>query len=211
MSIPDYFQQFNNFNTPNAHPHQADFIAEGLTTIDAATGHLIWNAAGRAVINEIISTRFSLAVGLYNFMLNIETLLPDPDVARQVVARGYYAMFSAGRALSLTLCGRDWGMGSGNHGNLPTHLEIHTRGDSWHPYFRDFLTQWRSLRNCADYNLLTVLEYSGRYAGRRPRRVGSHYASLDEAAVEISDTVSEYLRQSQRLIRRRGVHLVRTI
>jgi len=133
MSIPDYFQQFNNFNTPNAHPHQADFVAEGLTTIDPATGHLIWNAAGRAVINEIISTRFELAVQLYDFIRYLEAGLSDPQIARQVVARGYYAMFSAGRALSLTLCGRDWGMGSGNHGNLPTHLEIHTRGDSWYP------------------------------------------------------------------------------
>jgi len=143
MTIPDYFQEINDFSNPNGHPKQADFIAEGLTTIEAATGHLIWNAAGRAVINEIISTRFSLAVGLYNFIQYIEPGLADPDIARQVVARGYYAMFNAGRALSLTLCARDWGMGPGNHGNLPTHLRIHTSGDSWHPNFHHYLNDWR--------------------------------------------------------------------
>lgn len=211
MAIPDYFQQFNDFNSPNGHPHQADFVAEGLTAIEPTTGDLIWNAAGQAVINEIISTRFSIAVGLYRFICTLEGGLADPDVARQVVARGYYAMFSAGRALSLTLCGRDWGMGSGNHGNLPTHLNIHTRGDSWYPNFHHYLKDWRPLRNCADYDLFTVLEYSGRHAGRRPPRVTLHYASLDEAAVEIGDTVEEYLRQSQRLITLKGVHLVRTI
>ena len=137
--------------------------------------------------------------------------LADPDVARQVVARGYYAMFSAGRALSLTLCGRDWGMGSGNHGNLPTHLARHTIGDSWSPNFHRHLIKWRSLRNCADYNLLTTLVYSGRYAGRRPRRVGPDYVTLDEAALKIGDTVEKYLQQSQRLITTKGVHLVRTI
>ena len=211
MSIPDYFQEINDFRTPNAHARSADFVAEGLTEIDAATGHLIWNAAGRAVMNEIISTRFSIAVGLYHFIRRLESELADPDIARQVVARGYYAMFSAGRALSLTLCGRDWGMGSGNHGNLPTHLKIHTRGDRWYPYFHRYLKDWRALRNCADYNLFTVLEYSGRYAGRRPPKVRRHYASLDKAALEVGDMVEKYLRQSQRLITSRGVHLVRTI
>ena len=39
MSIPTYFQEFNNFGRPNGHPNEADFIAEGLTEIDPATGH----------------------------------------------------------------------------------------------------------------------------------------------------------------------------
>lgn len=211
MSIPDYFQEINHFGNPNGHPKQADLIAEGLTEIDPTTGHLIWNAAGRAVRDEIISTRFALAVGLYDFMLEIEGKLPNPDVARQLVARGYYAMFNAGRALSLTLCARDWGMGRGNHGNLPTHLKIHTRGDSWYPNFHNYLKDWRSLRNCADYNLLTVLVYSGRYVGRRPPKVGLPLASLDDAASDISDVVEQYLHQCQRLIRSKGVHLVRPI
>ena len=211
MSIPDYFQEINDFRTPNAHVRSADFVAEGLTEIDAATGHFIWNAAGRALINEIISTRFEQAVQLYDFIGYLEPGLSDPQIARQVVARGYYAMFSAGRALSLTLCGRDWGMGSGNHGNLPDHLEIHTRGDRWSPYFHRHLKNWRALRNCADYNLFTVLEYSGRHAGRRPRRVGSDYDTLDKAALKIGNAVEKYLQESQRLITRRGVHLVRTI
>ena len=211
MSIPDYFQEINDFRTPNAHAREADFVAEGLTVIDRATGHLIWNTAGQALINEIISTRFSLAVGLYNFIRYIESGLADPDIARQVVARGYYAMFWAGRALSLTLCSRDWGMGAGNHGNLPTHLEIHTRSDSWYPRFQRHLTEWRALRNCADYNLLTVLEYSGRHAGRRPKRVALHYANLNDAAEYVGNDVEEYLRQSQRLIISKGVHLVRTL
>jgi hypothetical protein len=163
------------------------------------------------VINEIISTRFAVAVGLYDFMREIEGKLANPDVARQLVARGYYAMFNAGRALSLTLCARDWGMGRGNHGNLPTHLEIHTRTESWYPNFNIYLTDWRSLRNCADYNLLTVLKYSGRHAGRRPKRVVLPYASIEVAAVYICNVVEEYLRESQRLIKSRGVHLVRTI
>ncbi|MGB0383706.1 MAG: hypothetical protein ACPGWR_02695 [Ardenticatenaceae bacterium] len=211
MSIPDYFQEFNDFRSPNGHPQQADFMAEGLTAIDSATGDPIWNAAGQTVINKIISTRFSLAVGLYRVIRLLESGLADPDVARQVVARGYYAMFSAGRALSLALCGRDWGMGSGNHGNLPTHLKIHTIGDSWYPGFHRYLKDWRALRNCADYDLFTVLEYSGRYAGRRPPRVTLHYASLEEAAFEVGDNVEKYLRQSQRLITLKGVHLVRTV
>jgi hypothetical protein len=163
------------------------------------------------VINEIISTRFALAVGLYHFMREIEGKLANPDVARQLVARGYYAMFNAGRALSLTLCARDWGMGRGNHGNLPTHLEIHTRGDSWYPNFHNYLVDWRSLRNCADYNLLTVLVYSGRYAGRRPPRVTLFYANTGEAARDVGNTVQKYLQESQRLIISRGVHLVRPI
>ncbi len=211
MSIPDYFQEINDFRTPNAHARSADFVAEGLTAIDATTSHLIWNAAGQAVINEMISTRFSLAVGLYNFIRTLESGLADPDIARQVVARGYYAIFWAGRALSLTLCGRDWGMGSGNHGNLPDHLEIHTRADPWYPKFHGYLKDWRALRNCADYNLFTVLEYSGRHAGRRPRRVGSDYDTLDQAALKIGNAVEKYLQESQRLITRRGGHLVRTI
>lgn len=211
MSIPDYFQEINDFRTPHAHARSADFVAEGLTVIDPATGDLIWNAAGQALINEMISTRFSLAVGLYKFIRTLESGLADPDIARQMVARGYYAMFWAGRALSLTLCRRDWGMGAGNHGNLPTHLARHTRGDSWHPYFHQYLTEWRALRNCADYNLLMALLYSGRYAGRRPRRVGRRFISLDHAAGYIRHDVEMYLRQSQRLITSRGVHLVRTI
>jgi hypothetical protein len=163
------------------------------------------------VINEIISTRFEIAVELYELVRKLELMLPDSQIARQLVARGYYAMFSAGRALSLTLSKRDWGMGRGNHGNLPTHLEIHTRGDSWHPYFQTNLIEWHRLRNCADYNLLTILLYSGRYAGRRPPKVSPDYDNLDEAAQHIGDFVEEYLRQSQRLITSRGVHLVRTI
>ena len=113
MSIPDYFQEISDFRSPLGHPKQADFVAEGLTETDPATGELRWNAAGQDVILEIISTRFSLAVASYEFIRDLETRLPDPYLARQVVSRGYYGMFSAGRAVSLTLCGRDWGMGSG--------------------------------------------------------------------------------------------------
>jgi hypothetical protein len=204
-------QEISDFRTPNGHPSQSDFIAEGLTEREPATGHLIWNPAGQAMINEIISTRFELAVELYELVRELEPKLPHSQIGRQLVARGYYAMFSAGRALSLTLCARDWGMGSGNHGNLPTHLKRHTRGDSWSPRFHELLMKWRALRNCADYNLLTVLEYSGRHAGRRPRRVGRRYVNLDDAAFHVGNRVEEYLRESQRLITRRGVHLVRTI
>jgi len=200
MAIPSYIQEVSDFRTPNGHPSQSDFIAEGLTDRDPATGHLIWNPAGQAVINEIISTRFEQAVELYELVRELEPKLPHSQIARQLVARGYYAMFSAGRAVSLTLCARDWGMGSGNHGNLPTHLEIHTRSDSWYPRFQRNLTQWRALRNCADYNLLTVLEYSGRHAGRRPKRVDPHYANLNDAAEYVANKTEEYLRQSQRLI-----------
>lgn len=199
MAIPDYFQEISDFRSPNGHPNQADFMAEGLTTIDSATGDLIWNVAGQTLINELISSRFEMAVELYEFIRKLEAMLPDPQIARQLVARGYYAMFWAGRALSLVLCGRDWGMGRGNHGNLPTHLAIHTRTDSWSPYFDEFLTKWRSLRNCADYNLLRLLVYSGRHAGRRPPRVPSDYNNIDQAASEIGNLVEEYLRESQRL------------
>lgn len=163
------------------------------------------------MINEIISTRFELAVELYELVRELEPKLPHSQIGRQLVARRYYAMFSAGRALSLTLCARDWGMGSGNHGNLPTHLKRHTTGDSWYPQYHELLMTWRALRNSADYNLLTVLEYSGRHAGRRPRRVGPHYASLNNAAEYVANKTEEYLRQSQRLIISRGVHLVRTL
>lgn len=183
-------------------------MAEGLTEIDPTTGHLIWNAAGQAVILNMISTRFELAVQLYHFIRELEPKLPEPQTARQVVARGYYAMFWAGRALSLTLCDRDWGMGSGNHGNLPTHLEIHTTGDRWHPHFHRSLKRWRSLRNCADYNMFPVLVYSGRHAGRRPRRVDRRYANLDDAAFDVGNLVEKYLKESRRLITARGVHLV---
>ncbi|MGB0386825.1 MAG: hypothetical protein ACPGWR_18585 [Ardenticatenaceae bacterium] len=211
MAIPDYFQEISDFGSPNGHPNEADFIAEGLTEIDPASGNLIWNAAGRAVINEIIALRFSQAVELYEVIQYLELGLPNPQLARQMVARGYYAMFSAGRAVSLTLCARDWGMGSGNHGNLPTHLRRLTTGDSWSPNFYEYLIMWRSLRNCADYNLLPVLVYSGRHAGRRPRRVAPHYSSLDEAVAHIRNRVERYLGESQRLITSRGVHLVRTV
>ena len=211
MSIPDYFQEIHDFRSPHGHINQPDFVAEGLTEIAPASGNLVWNASGLAVINQIISARFEVAIELYDLMGKLAPMLPDSQIARQLVARGYYAMFWAGRALSLTLCRRDWGMGRGNHGNLPTHLSIHTRTDRWYPYFDEFLTKWRSFRNCADYNQLTVLVYSGRYAGRRPRRVPSDYDNLDEAAAEIGNFVEEYLHQSQRLISRRGVHLVRTI
>lgn len=210
MAIPDYIQEISDFRSPNGHPNQADFVAEGLTTIDPASGNLIWNAAGQTLINELISSRFSRALELYDFIRDIESKLPNPELARQLVARGYYAMFWAGRALSLTLCRRDWGMGAGNHGNLPTHLKIHTASDSWFPNFHEFLEEWRPLRNCADYNLFMVLLYSGRHAGRRPRRIGLDYDHLDDAADEIGDMVEVYLQQSQRLIRSRGVHLVRT-
>ncbi|MGB0388312.1 MAG: hypothetical protein ACPGWR_26130 [Ardenticatenaceae bacterium] len=208
MPIPTYFQEINRFGSPNGHPNVADFIAEGLTEIDAATGHPIWNAAGQAATLEMISTRFSLAVELYHFIRDLESKLSGPQTTRQIVARGYYAMFWAGRALSLTLCDRDWGMGSGNHGNLPTHLDIHTTGDSWHPNFHRSLKKWRSLRNCADYNLFPILVYSGRYAGRRPRGVGSDYDSLNDAAFDVGNSVEKYLRESQRLITARGVSLV---
>lgn len=211
MAIPDYIQEISDFRSPNGHPNQADFVAEGLTTIDPASGDLIWNAAGQALINELILIRFERAVELYTFMRELKAKLSHSEVSPQLVARGYYAMFWAGRALSLTLCGRDWGMGRGNHGNLPTHLEIHTRSESWYPYFHEFLTKWRSLRNCADYNLFTVLVYSGRYTGRRPPRVTLHYANLDVAAKNIGNTVEQYLQQCQRVIISKGVHLVRTI
>lgn len=211
MTIPDYFQEIKDFRRPLGHPRQGDFVAEGLTETDPATGHLIWNAAGQEVINQIISRRFELALAYYEFIRELEPRLPDPHIARQLVSRGYYAMFSAGRALSLTLCARDWGMGSGNHGNLPTHLEIHTTGDRWFPKFHQHLKDWRTLRNGADYDLFTVLVYSGRYAGRRPPRVGPDYANLDDAAKILGDLVEEYLQESQRLITSRGVHLVSTI
>lgn len=211
MAIPDYFQEINDFSSPDGHPYQADLIAEGLTETEPATGRLIWNAAGQSVINEIISTRFEQAIELYEVLQYLELALPNPQIARQMVARGYYAMFSAGRALSLTLCARDWGMGWGNHGNLATHLEIHTIMDSWHPYFHQYLIEWRALRNCADYNLFTVLVYSGRHAGRRPKKVQPHYANLNDAAMYISNRVETYLRESQRLIQSKGVHLVRSI
>ncbi len=105
MTIPDYFQELNDFSNPNGHPNQADFMAEGLTTIEATTGNLIWNAAGRAVMQEMISTRFSLAVGLYNFIRYIEPGSADPDIARQVVARGYHAIpsTSSGQGLMLAV------------------------------------------------------------------------------------------------------------
>jgi len=211
MAIPSYIQEISDFRTPNGHPSESDFIAEGLTDRDPATGHLIWNAAGQAVILEIISTRFELAVELYELVRELEPKLARSQIARQLVARGYYAMFSAGRAVSLTLCARDWGMGSGNHGNLPTHLNRHTISDSWYPYYHELLIRWRALRNCADYNLFPVLVYSGRHAGRRPRRVGPHYPSLNNAAEYVGNKTEEYLRQSQRLIISRGVHLVRTL
>jgi hypothetical protein len=172
---------------------------------------LIWNPAGQSVINEIISTRFEQAVELYEVIQYLELALPNPQIARQMVDRGYYAMFSAARALSLTLCARDWGMGPGNHGNLPTHLEIHTIVDSWHPHFHQYLMRWRALRNCADYNLFTLLAYSGRHAGRRPKKVKPHYVNLNDAATDIGNDVKKYLQESQRLIQSRGVHLVRTI
>ena len=182
-----------------------------MTERDPTTGHLIWNPAGQAVIHDMISTRFELAVELYELVRELEPKLAHAQIARQLVARGYYAMFWAGRAVSLTLCHRDWGMGSGNHGNLPTHLEIHTRSDSWYPYYHELLAQWRALRNCADYNLLTVLVYSGRHAGRRPKRVEPPYITINQAAVDVAYEVEEYLKQSQRLIISRGVHLVRTL
>lgn len=217
MSIPTYFQEINNFRSPNGHSREADFIAEGLTKIDPATGRLIWNPAGRAVISEIVSRRFEQSVELYEFIRELESKLPDPQITRQLIARGYYAMFWAGRALSLTLCDRDWGMGKGNHGNLPTHLEIHTRGDSWYPRFHRNLKKWRALRNCADYNMFPVLLYTGPYAFTRPHRVGVHYDDFDEAVFDVATSVKKYLQESQRLIMSsskmtgRGVHLVRTI
>ena len=105
MSIPDYIQEISDFRSPNGHRNEADFVAEGLTALDAATGDLIWNAAGQTLINELISSRFSRALDLYDFMRDLESKLPNPEIARQLVARGYYAMFWAGRALSLTLRG----------------------------------------------------------------------------------------------------------
>ena len=210
MSIPDYIQEISDFRSPNGHRNEADFVAEGLTTLDAATGDLIWNAAGQTLMNELISSRFYRALDLYDFMRDLESKLPNPEIARQLVARGYYAMFWAGRALSLTLCRRDWGMGSGNHGNLPTHLEIHTSSESWFPHFHRFLNEWRPLRNCADYNLFMHLLYSGRYAGRRPPKVISSYTKLEQAADRIGDIVEAYLQESEKLIISKGVHLVRT-
>jgi hypothetical protein len=211
MTIPDYLQEISDFRSPNGHPNEADFVAEGLTTTDPATGDLIWNVAGQTLINELISSRFSRALDLYDFILDIESKLPNPEIARQLVAGGYYAMFWAGRAVSLTLCSRDWGMGRGNHGNLPTHLKINTLSDSWFPKFHTTLVEWRALRNCADYNLFTVLVYSGRHAGSRPPKVVSSYINLDKAARDVGNTVEAYLQQSQRLITSRGVYLVRTI
>ncbi len=89
MAIPDYLQETNNFGSPHGHPKQVDFVALGLTEIDPTTGQLIWNAAGRAVIHEIISTRFERAVDLYHFIRRLEPTLPDEESARQLVARGY--------------------------------------------------------------------------------------------------------------------------
>lgn len=91
MAIPDYFQEINHFDSPLGHPNEADFMAEGLTEIDPTTGHLIWNAAGQAVILDMISTRFELAVQLYHFIRELEPKLSDPQTARQLVARGYAA------------------------------------------------------------------------------------------------------------------------
>lgn len=102
-------------------------------------------------------------------------------------------------------------MGSGNHGNLPTHLEIHTTGDSWYPRFHSYLEKWRALRNCADYNMFPVLLYTGRYAFRRPHRVGVDYDDFDEAVFDVATSVKRYLQESQRLITAKGVSLVRTI
>ena len=77
-------------------------------------------------------------------------------------------------------------MGSGNHGNLPTHLKIHTRSESWSPNFHKFLGQWRALRNCADYNLFMALLYRGRHAGRRPPKIGTDYDNFNQAAKDVS-------------------------
>lgn len=101
-------------------------------------------------------------------------------------------------------------MGSGNHGNLPTHLKIHTISESWSPRFHEFLGEWRALRNCADYNLFMVLLYRGRHAGKRPPKVISSYIDLDKAAKDVGHIVEVYLQESQKLIQSKGVHLVRT-
>ena len=105
MHIPDYIQEISDFRSPNGHPNQADFVAEGLTTIDPASGHLTWNAAGQTLINDLISIRFERALELYDLMRDLQSKPPNPETSRQLVARGYYAMFWAGRALSLTLRG----------------------------------------------------------------------------------------------------------
>ena len=47
MSIPDYIQEISDFRSPNGHRNEADFVAEGLTTLDAATGDLKWIARER--------------------------------------------------------------------------------------------------------------------------------------------------------------------
>ncbi|MDD5367600.1 MAG: hypothetical protein PHQ40_00825 [Anaerolineaceae bacterium] len=208
MPIPDYFQEINEFSSPNGHPSQADFLAEGLATPDPTTGHLVWNVAGQAMVQEIVSTRFELSIAYYRLIRELEARLPDPHVARQLISRGYYAMFTAARSVSLSACKRDWGMGRGNHGTLPQQLDALTTGDSWHPNFHNTLLAWHPLRNCADYNLLTQLIYTGRYAGRYPNGVRSTaFNDLELAALVICDTVEEYLNQSQRFITSRGYHL----
>ena len=105
MAIPDYIQEISDFRSPNGHPNQADFVAEGLTTIHPVSRHLTWNPAGQTLINNLISIRFLRALDLYNLNRDLESKLPNPEIASLLVARGYYAMFWAGRALSLTLRG----------------------------------------------------------------------------------------------------------
>lgn len=208
MPIPDYFQDINEFGNLHDHPYQDDFIAEGLIVTDPSTGQLVWNMAGQSMIQEIILTRFELSIAYYRLIRELETKLPDPHVARHLISRGYYAMFSAARSVSLSVCQHDWGMGRGNHGTLPQQLDMLTAGDSWHPNFHNTLLAWHPLRNCADYNLLTRLIYTGRYAGYYPSGVRSTaFNDLELAALVICDTVEEYLSQSLRFINLRGYHL----
>ena len=95
------------------------------------------------------------------------------------------AMFSAGRAVSLTWCGRDWGMGKRQSWQLAD--------SSGHSYYWGQLASSLSplsyevalstqlcglVRSLPWDNLFTVLVYSGRYVGRRPPKVGPCKASL---------------------------------
>lgn len=106
----------------------------------------------KRIVEDLVRARFDLANRLFTFIRNLD---PTEEVdARQIVSRGYYAMFHASRSCCLAVDRNDiTGFSNQCHAKLPDKMHQLDPTPNLSPSLRDTLRAWRALRNTADYDI----------------------------------------------------------
>jgi hypothetical protein len=147
-----------------------------------------------ALVSDLAAARFSLAKELLVFIRKLNPT--DLVEARQMVSRGYYAMYHASRACLLADSHDDTvGFSGKSHDQLPNKMGKIDDDPTVAPAFGDTLKLWRGLRNAADYDIYILT--SGITVDRDVLR----HAGL------AAPTVDAYLRKCATVLQNRGLHV----